>query len=44
MPDKIKEVKVSWQKLKTVEEAEAEALALIEKVLGKAEPAEAVSK
>ena len=38
MPEKIKEVKVGWQKLKTVDEAEAEARELVKKILDKAVP------
>ena len=42
--EKTKEVKVDWQKLKTVEEAEAEGRALMEKALAKAQPTKSTDK
>lgn len=46
MPEKkeYREVKVGWQKLKTVEEAEAEGRALMEKALAKATSTETAGK
>ena len=43
MPN-VKEVKVGWQKLKTVEEAEAEGRALMEKALDEAKPTKTANK